>query len=110
MGFLSMRLPAPPSLDEIQAHTPRIAPLAEAVERPFWSVMIPTYNNDEYLRRTLASVLSQDLGPERMQIEVVDGCSTRGDSAAVVEQLGRPRCVPPAAGQPGAVAYVQHLH
>ena len=38
--------------------------------------MIPVYNSTEYLARTLESVLSQDPGPDIMQIEVVDGHST----------------------------------
>jgi glycosyltransferase involved in cell wall biosynthesis len=59
--------------------------------RPLVSVMIPTYNCANYLSETLASVLAQDLGPEDMQIEVVDDCSTRDDPAAVVEALGRGR-------------------
>jgi hypothetical protein len=50
--------------------------------------MIPTYNCAAYLRETLASVLSQDPGPERMQIEVVDDCSTKDDPEAVVQELG----------------------
>jgi glycosyltransferase involved in cell wall biosynthesis len=31
--------------------------------------MIPTFNSAKYLRETLGSVLAQDPGPERMQIE-----------------------------------------
>lgn len=46
------------------------------LERPLWSVMIPTHNCARYLRETLVSVLAQDPGPERMQIEVVDDAST----------------------------------
>jgi GT2 family glycosyltransferase len=53
--------------------------------------MIPTYNSGEYLARTLQSVLSQDPGPDAMQIEVVDGCSTNDDPQAIVDELGRGR-------------------
>jgi glycosyltransferase involved in cell wall biosynthesis len=53
--------------------------------------MIPTYNCAGYLRETLRSVLDQDPGPEHMEIEVVDDCSTRDDPEAVVRELGRGR-------------------
>jgi hypothetical protein len=56
-----------------------------------WSVMIPTYNCANYLRETLMSVLAQDPGPEVMQIEVVDDCSTKDDPAAVVAEVAGDR-------------------
>jgi GT2 family glycosyltransferase len=65
---------------------PRIAVLTESTPRPLWSVMIPTYNCATYLRETLASVLAQDPGPEQMQIEVIDDCST-DNPQAIVEEL-----------------------
>lgn len=34
--------------------------------RPFWSVMIPTYNRPDYLKETLLSVLSQDPGSDKI--------------------------------------------
>lgn len=63
----------------------------EHIPRPLWSVMIPTYNCAYYLRQTLISVLEQDPGPEIMQIEVVDDCSTRDDPEAVVAEVGHGR-------------------
>jgi glycosyltransferase involved in cell wall biosynthesis len=60
----------------------------EGVCRPTWSVMIPAYHCASYLRETLQSVLVQDLGPDRMQIEVIDDCSTWDDPEAVVEEIG----------------------
>jgi len=53
--------------------------------------MIPTYNCAELLRTALESVLAQDPGPERMEIVVIDDCSTADDPAAVVEAFGRGR-------------------
>lgn len=70
---------------------PTIAPVQAGTDRPLWSVMIPAWNCARYLRRTLASVLAQDPGPDRMQIEVVDDCSTTDDPAGVVAELGRGR-------------------
>jgi glycosyltransferase involved in cell wall biosynthesis len=49
--------------------------------------MIPTYNSGEWLRQTLQSVMAQDCGPERMEIEVVDHCSTEDDPEAVVRAV-----------------------
>ena len=68
----------------------RFAPLADAKDRPLWSVMIPTYNCAGYLRETLACVLAQDPGPDQMQIEVVDDCST-DDPQAIVDELAPDR-------------------
>lgn len=53
--------------------------------------MIPTYNCANYLRKTLQSVLAQDPGENRMQIEVVDDASTQDDPEAVVRQVGQGR-------------------
>ena len=68
-----------------------IPPLPESEARPLWSVMIPTYNCANYLRKTLAAVLAQDPGPQLMHIEVVDDCSTTDNPAAIVSELGNNR-------------------
>ncbi|MGE5539619.1 MAG: glycosyltransferase [Gemmatimonas sp.] len=73
------------------ADPPTIERVPDGTERPFWSVMIPTYNCAHFLRDTLESVLAQDPGPQRMQIEVVDDFSTKDDPEAVVRELGRGR-------------------
>jgi Glycosyl transferase family 2 len=70
--------------------TPKI-PTVTAGDRPLWSVMIPTYNNIDYLAQTLESVLAQDPGGDQMQIEVVDNCSTEGDIEAFVATIGKGR-------------------
>ncbi|HSP96152.1 MAG TPA: glycosyltransferase [Candidatus Dormibacteraeota bacterium] len=69
---------------------PPIAPPPAAAARPFWSVMIPTYEPDpEYLRRVLGAVLEQDPGPVEMEIALIDDGSRRVD----------PRdCIPAGAG------------
>ncbi|MBX3023754.1 glycosyltransferase [bacterium] len=59
---------------------PVIAPVTDGAARPFWSVMIPTYEPDPaFLRQALASVLAQDPGPAEMEIVLVDDASRRVD-------------------------------
>jgi len=70
---------------------PSIMPLKESRPRPFWSVMIPTYNRATFLEKTLTSVLSQDPGPTEMQLAVVDDASTVDDPEAVVRRVGGDR-------------------
>src|SRR5579871_1231224 len=77
--------------DRIPLIPPTIAPVKAGIVRPLFSVMIPTYNCSNYLREALLSVLAQDLGPEKMQIEVVDDHSTDADVRALVEELGKGR-------------------
>jgi glycosyltransferase involved in cell wall biosynthesis len=60
--------------------------------RSFWSVMVPTYNpRTDYLEETLRSVLQQDPGPEQMQIEVIDDCSSDNTASEVVRRIGAGR-------------------
>jgi glycosyltransferase involved in cell wall biosynthesis len=59
-----------------------------------WSVMIPTYHCNEFLPQCLRSVLMQDLGPEQMQIAVVNDDPNDDECAKLVEALA-----------PGRVAY-----
>jgi glycosyltransferase involved in cell wall biosynthesis len=77
--------------DEVLLKSARIDALADTPERPLWSVMIPTFNCAKYLEKTLESVLAQDPGREKMQIEVVDDGSTLDDPLAVVDRMGRGR-------------------
>lgn len=77
--------------NRIPESPPVIAPVPLTEERPLWSVAIPTYNCIDCLPHTLKSVLEQDPGPEKMQIEVVDDCSTDGDVGALVNEIGKGR-------------------
>ena len=70
---------------------PVIQPLTAGIKRPFWSVMIPTYNGNNYLKQTLQSVLQQDPGEELMQIEIVDDCSTEEDPELILQEIGTNR-------------------
>ena len=64
----------------------------ECSPRPFWSVMIPTYNpRGDYLEEAVKSVLQQDPGPEQMQIEVVDDCSNDNIAAELIRRVGAGR-------------------
>ena len=75
------------------ANPPLIFPLQEENSpRPFWSVMIPTYNPQaDYLEETVSSVLKQDPGPEHMQIEVVDDCSESNTASEITRRVGAGR-------------------
>lgn len=78
--------------DRIPVKPPIILPLKITEnERPLLSVMVPAYNCLAYLADTIKSVLAQDWGEEKMQIEVVDDCSTDGDVAALVKAIGNGR-------------------
>lgn len=79
-------------LERIPSTPPHIAPLpADDKDRPLFSVMIPVYNCSIYLEKCLRSVLMQDMGPKKMQIEVVDDCSTDADVGAMVQAIGTGR-------------------
>ena len=90
---------------------PKIATVTQSDSRPIWSVMIPTYNCAEYLGSDAAERVGQDLGPDLMQIEVVDDCSNKDDPEAVVKSVGRGRVEfhrkPKNAG---AIANFNYLH
>jgi cellulose synthase/poly-beta-1,6-N-acetylglucosamine synthase-like glycosyltransferase len=84
-----------------------IQPVSVGEMRPLWSVMIPTYHCAHYLRETLAGILAQDPGPERMQIEVIDDHSTQDDPASVANELGQGRIT--FYQQPQNVGYINNF-
>jgi glycosyltransferase involved in cell wall biosynthesis len=54
--------------------------------------MVPAYRPDaKYFRQALESVLQQDPGPGRMQIEVVDDCSPESDVESGVKSISAKR-------------------
>jgi glycosyltransferase involved in cell wall biosynthesis len=55
------------------------------MDKPFWSVMIPSFNCAQTLRRAIESALAGKRRDTAMQIEVVDDCSTRDRPEDVVE-------------------------
>ena len=70
---------------------PTIEFIPKSVNRPLWSVMIPTYNNSKYLEQAIESILAQDPGSDEMQIEVIDDCSTKDDPEKIVREMGNNR-------------------
>ena len=70
---------------------PVIAALEETEDQPLWSVMIPVYNCSIFLPETLWSVLRQDPGVDKMQIEVVDDASTDANVEQLVKEIGKGR-------------------
>ena len=78
-------------LSQSQWTFPTISPLAPNLNRPFWSVMIPTFNKVKYLEQTLRSVLQQAPGEDQIQIEVLNDCPDRTVQAeleAIVQKVG----------------------
>jgi hypothetical protein len=66
--------------------------MSERNPKPFWSVMIPTYNPHlGYLEETLRSVLDQAPGADQMQIEVVDDGSPNGAPATFIRKIAGER-------------------
>lgn len=61
-----------------------------ADKEPLVSVVIPVYNPSAHLGEALKSVLAQDLGPESMQIAVVDDASQEVDVAALLNKMAPP--------------------
>src|SRR5438309_6925951 len=74
-------------MQKTSAEVYKFAPVNGTAPRPFWSVMVPTYNRTDLLLRTLGSLLAQDPGPEQMQIEVVDNASTEVDVPSLIAQV-----------------------
>jgi len=73
---------------------PKIHSAISDVNRPFWSVMLPTYKKLKYLEQTLRSVLVQALSPDEMQIEVVNDCpdpAIQDEMEALVKSVGQGR-------------------
>jgi succinoglycan biosynthesis protein ExoA len=54
--------------------------------RPFVSVVIPVYNEEQYIKACLASVLDQDFPADRYEVIVADGGST-DRTRAIVESI-----------------------
>ena len=70
---------------------PKIYPIKDKSNRPFWSVMIPTYNKFEHLEQTLKSVLDQAPSSEEMQIEVINDhpdSELQDQMEALVKRIG----------------------
>jgi glycosyltransferase involved in cell wall biosynthesis len=67
-------------------------PIIESVsdsERPFWSVMIPTYRpKADYLERAISSVLAELTPGAQVQIEIVDDASPEFDAAPLLRRIG----------------------
>ena len=68
----------------------RIEPVPAGIDRPFWSVMIPTYRTaPELLRAAIESVLAARNASTAMQIEVVNDGAAADVAAPADEFAGR---------------------
>ncbi|MEO7356299.1 MAG: glycosyltransferase, partial [Ignavibacteria bacterium] len=63
-----------------------VQPIPSGTNRPLWSVMIPTFNPGIYFIDAVNSAISQNIGPELMQIDIVDDCSTKVDIPKIIEE------------------------
>ncbi|AFZ08066.1 glycosyl transferase family 2 [Oscillatoria nigro-viridis PCC 7112] len=82
---------AVPVVPALSLEVTQISPVAPNIRRPFWSVMIPTYNRVKYLEQALKSVLQQAPSSEEMQVEVVNDCSNQSiqdEMEAIVKAVG----------------------
>jgi GT2 family glycosyltransferase len=77
------------AVNSLTLDVPTIHPVEDS-HRPFWSVMIPTYNGTAYLAETIACVINQIPAAEHIQIEVVDDCSS-DDPETLVKEVGQGR-------------------
>jgi poly(ribitol-phosphate) beta-N-acetylglucosaminyltransferase len=72
---------------------------------PVVSVIVPVYNVEPYLRECLDSVLTQSIGPDRLELIAVDDGSTDGSAELLDVYASRHRCVrvfhEPNSGGPG---------
>ncbi|PKV62786.1 glycosyltransferase family 2 protein [Pontibacter ramchanderi] len=78
-------------MNRVPISPPAIPVLSAVYKRPLWSVMIPVYNCNQFLKETLESVLCQLLPEGEMEIEVVDDASTDTDVEVLVKQVGKGR-------------------
>ena len=71
---------------------PLIEPITD-LNRPFWSVMIPTMDRPHYLEQALKSVLAQKIPSQDMQIEVVGDDLTPPSIQKLVENISEGKAV-----------------
>jgi glycosyltransferase involved in cell wall biosynthesis len=69
---------------------PQIATLASGVARPLVSVVIPTYEPQPFLIKTVRSLLAQNLPAEQMQIAIVDDASPTVRAEDVLADIAPP--------------------
>jgi len=65
---------------------PKIALVEYRGVRPVWSVIVTVYNRTTHLERCLESILQQDMGEGRMEIEVVRDAGP-ADLAAEIQEI-----------------------
>jgi predicted O-linked N-acetylglucosamine transferase (SPINDLY family)/glycosyltransferase involved in cell wall biosynthesis len=75
-------------IDKKPLRPPSVIPLSDLNKRPFWSIMIPTYNpKPEYLNKVLRSVLAALPKGVDAQIEILDDASPDCDVAALLKKM-----------------------
>lgn len=85
-----MANPLVPKVPTDHVTYPEIPPIPEGVQRPFWSVMIPTVDRPDMLKIALESVLAEGIREAEMQIMVVDNGSGE-ETKRLVDEIGQGR-------------------
>jgi len=82
-----------PDLFELETipKPPKIDPVPEGVERPFFSVIIPVCNRIKYLRQAIESVLNEKFSLSDMQICIVDNSTETIDWTSFLTDQERRR-------------------
>lgn len=66
---------------------------SENAARPFVSVIMPVYNEESFIRRSLGAILRQDYPSELMEIIIADGMST-DNTRDLIKEIGKTTAIP----------------
>ena len=59
--------------------------MSEEQMQPLVSVVVPSYNEERYIRAFLENILGQDYPPGRLEVFIIDGMSSDGTREIIGE-------------------------